>query len=139
VVNVNASSPNFGTQGSNSVQNLQTFNSNQAFPSFTQNNNPDFANNKNFFNELKALDQGTLSANDFFMKNINVFKKVYDFTMSNSVNIQNLKNHEIAAIVICLYELGKLNQSTKSIFLLSLQHPLLKLRKLTTKGQIKQK
>lgn len=80
---------------------------NQSLPSFTRSLPPEIQENKNFFAELKAFDQGTLTANEFFMKNLLVFKKVYEFTSSNSINIEQLKNAEIAAIIICLFKIGK--------------------------------
>jgi hypothetical protein len=81
-------------------------NSKKSKSSFQINLHEELKSNPNFISDLLLFDQGMISANDFFMKNLSVFKKVYDFTISNSIDIKSLKNDQITAIIITLYHLS---------------------------------
>jgi hypothetical protein len=65
----------------------------------------DLGFNPNFVSELFALDNGTMSANNFFSKNLSVYSTVFNFTRKNGININDLDNSQISAIIISLYKL----------------------------------
>lgn len=66
----------------------------------------DLQQNPNFLSDFYSFDKGAISVNDFFMKNIQIFKRVYKFTSSHSIDILSLSNEQISAIIIVLYNLS---------------------------------
>lgn len=69
----------------------------------------DMRQNPDFLSEFRSFDGGFLSVNEFFMKNLRIFEKVYAFTASNSIDITALTNRQISALIIALYDLGTTN------------------------------
>ena len=66
----------------------------------------DLSGNPNFISEFYALDNGSITPNTFFMNNLTAYTKIFNLTRSNGININDLQNSQISAIIISLYKLG---------------------------------